>query len=455
VNGFDSDSAQSVRKLATDILVSVDTRKSYADILLDETLKNQPLCCRDRGLLTELVYGTLRWRGRIDAHLKTRLRRSLDNTSPYLRNLLRLALYQLMFLDRVPHYAAVNEAVALAKAAGGQKAAGFVNALLRDYLRDEKASLKPDSQRTSIAALAEYWSHPEWLVKRWTDYFGRQESEALFEVNNNPAPLVLRVNTLKATRAELLQLLADRGIEAAPTEYAPHGLTVYSRLPVYRLPGFEIGWFQVQGEASQLVSYLLAPERGERILDACAAPGGKTTHIAELTADDAEIIAVDQSAPGIRKLEQNVSRLNLESIHAVHGDVRDMVVAGSGLYDRMLIDAPCSGLGTLRSHPEIKWHRGEGDVKRLSRLQESILTTSVSSLKKGGVVVYATCTLSPDENEKMVEGFLENQKGFVLEEAAKYLPGRAKELVRGNYFLALPHRHNTDGFFAARMRRVD
>jgi 16S rRNA (cytosine967-C5)-methyltransferase len=213
--------------------------------------------------------------------------------------------------------------------------------------------------------------------------------------------------------------------------------------------------FQVQGEASQLVSYLLSPKDGERILDACAAPGGKATHIAELMADTGKVVATDSGARGVQKIEENTTRLELASIRAVRADVSQRLGAPlSDPYDRILLDAPCSGLGTLRSHPEIKWQRGPTDIERLSALQKKLLRRVASYLKPGGILVYSTCTLVKDENERVVEDFLEHRPEFDVENAAGHLPPEARSLVRGNYFMALPHWHNTDGFFAARMRKV-
>ena len=444
-----------VRKLATEILRKVDTRKAYADILLDHALRDGTLPVRDRSLLTEIVYGTLRWRSRLDAYLKPLTRRLLEDTSPFIRNLLRLTVYQLVFLNKIPDYAAVNEAVELAKARAGGRAGGFVNGILRNFLREEKQLAKPDLKSSPIYAFAEYWSHPEWLVQKWLDYFGSDEIEALLQANNDEAPLVLRANRCKGKRETLLKLLRSENVEASPAPWAPEGIIIQSRLPVDQLPGFDEGWFQVQGEASQLVTRLLDPKPGERILDACAAPGGKTTHIAELMEDIGEVIATDISERGLKRVRDNAERLGMKSIRTFRVDFSHGLPDSLNLaYDRILADAPCSGLGTLRSHPEIKWNRSESDIERLSRLQKKIMARAASYLKPGGVLVYSTCTLTEDENEKVAEDFLEQHKEFVLEDAAGYLPEQAKHLVRGSYFLALPHRHNTDGFFAARMRKV-
>jgi len=444
-----------VREIATEILAKVDIQKAYADILLDHVLKNAEIIDRDRALLTELVYGTLRWRGKIDARLQLYLRRSLTDTDPLIRNLLRVTVYQLLFLDKIPDYAAVHEAVQFAKAHGGEKAAGFVNAVLRSLLREKDRIPEPQCTDDWQANRANEHSYPQWLVKRWLDYFGREETEALMRASNEIAPLVLRVNSSKTSREALLALLLKSGVSAVASRWSPVGVWVKSRHPVDQLPGFQEGLFQVQGEASQLASYLLSPQKGERILDACAAPGGKATHIAELMSDTGEVIALDKSEKGIEKIRENATRLGLASLCTAKSDVTDQLPTKfRSPYDRILVDAPCSGLGTLRSHPEIKWHRDESNIERLSHLQRNIINQVINYLRPGGVLVYSTCTLSIDENESLVEDFLEHHSEFVLDNAANYLPEKARALVRGRYFMALPQRHNTDGFFGARLRKV-
>ena len=442
------------RELAVQILLKVETRKAYADILLDHLLKRTALQARDRALLTQLVYGTLRWRGRLDWHLKRFLSRSLAGTKPYLRNLLRLTLYQLLFLDRVPDYAAVNEAVELAKKHGGEKAGGLVNAVARAVLR-ERERQGPNLPGETASRLSVLWSHPDWLVKKWLDYIGADETEALLKANNHEPFLTLRANRLRGERAALLELLRAQGFDAEPAPWAPQGIRLKQGAAVNQLPGFEQGLFQVQGEASQLIPYILDPRPGERILDGCAAPGGKTTHIAELMEDRGEVIATDLSARGLEKLKQNVRRLTVTSVQPFLVDLqKGLTGALAAPYDRILVDAPCSGLGTLRSHPEAKWHREERDIQRLSRLQKKILRRAAGYLKPGGVLVYSTCTLTREENEVVVEDFLDREKNWALESVEGYLPREARHLIRGKYFLALPHRHDTDGFFAARMRKA-
>jgi 16S rRNA (cytosine967-C5)-methyltransferase len=455
VSAFEPRQKQTVRQMAADILVKVETRKAYADALLDDKLNSAVHDNRDRALLTEIIYGTLRWRGRLDAYLKPWIRRPLKDTDPFVRNLLRLTLYQLILLDRVPDYAAVNEAVELAKAHAGGSTAGFVNGVLRNVLRTKREPAQPAPDDGSVAEMAESWSHPMWLVQYWRDYFGNKDLQPLLQTNNEEAPLVLRTNSISRTRSTLLDLFRNNAIKACASPWSPVGIAIQSRVVVDQLPGYNEGLFQVQGDASQLVTYLLDPQPGERILDACAGPGGKATHIAEAIKDQGSVIAIDISSRGIQRVEQNARRLGLSSIQAFKADAsRPLAAPLSEPYDRVLVDAPCSGFGTLRSHPEIKWNRKAADIKRLAYLQKTILARAASLVKTGGVIVYSTCTLTREENENVVEDFLANHEEFVLADPGAYLPDQARSMARGCYFLALPHRHNTDGFFAARMRRV-
>ncbi len=442
------------RELAVEVLEKVEKRKAYADILLDQSLKKNPLSPRDRALLTQIVYGTLRWQGKIDWQLSRFLRLPPSGMDKYLKSLLRLTLYQLLFLDKIPDYAAVYEAVELGKAYGGAKAGGLVNGVARRVLR-EKDQLSYPKREDIVLYLSVLWSHPEWLVKRWINQFGTEEAENLMRANNEEPPLTLRANRLKGSREAVVEILRRMGYDATLAAWSPQGIQVKPGAAVDELPGFQGGLFQIQGEASQLVSYLLDPAPGERILDACAAPGGKTTHIAELMEDRGELVATDISFRGLEKLKENVRRLGLKSVRPFLLDISEGLAGDLARpYDRILVDAPCSGLGTLRSHPEAKWHRQERDIERLSRLQRAIVDRASSFLKPGGILVYATCTLAREENEGVVEDFLGRQRNFALQGAGRYLPREAQDLFSGNYFLALPHKHNTDGFFAARIKRV-
>lgn len=441
------------RELALGILARVDHGAAYAGILLDNTLEQHPFSDPDRRLLTQLVYGTLRWRGRLDWVLGRLLERPLVKLEPALRNLLRLAAYELLFLDRVPAYATVNEAVSLARTHGGQGKASLVNAILRQITRQPRTAWTPDSSCGEPAQVTAFSSHPVWLAEMWRQQFGAERALALMAANNTEAPLVVRVNGLKIGRDELVERLRSHGIEAVPGMLSPQAVRLSHASSVAVLAEFREGLCQVQGEASQLAGFLLDVGPGMHVLDACAAPGGKATHLAELMRDRGEIIATDISVRGLEKLSDNALRLGLQSIRSYQGDAAQALPEAPGSFDRVLVDAPCSGLGTLRSHPEIKWRRQRKDVRRLSRVQRSILDRTAVLLKPGGILVYSTCTLSRDENEGVVESFLAAHENFHLDAAAPHLPEAAREMVSGEYFQALPHQHDTDGFFAARLRR--
>ena len=448
------DDGKNVRQIAGEILHKVEIQTAYADLLLDHHLRSDDLKDADRGLLTELTYGTLRWRGRIDSKLVPLLNRSLSDTDPFIRNLLRVTLYQLLFLDKIPAYAAVNEAVEIAKATQPRSAA-FVNGVLRSFLRQLAKGGKARDIQSSAANLADEYSHPQWLVDRWREYFGDEQAKALMLASNQRTPLVVRANLGKTSREKLLASWREQHIEAQPTAVSPQAIRLPICASIETLLGFTEGLFQVQSEASQLVSYLVGPASGDLILDACAAPGGKATHLAELIGDQGNIVAIDSSARGVERINQNAQRLGLESIQAMCANASKTLPANlAGPYDRILVDAPCSGLGTLRSHPEIKWQRDESDIARLCALQARILHSVAQHLKLGGVLVYSTCTLTVDENERVVENFLRDNSRFELADAARYLPESARHMVHGKYFQALPQRDDTDGFFAARVRKV-
>lgn len=449
-----SSDAKSVRHIAAEILHRVESQKAYADLLLDHYLRTTALVEADRALLTELTYGTLRWRAKIDAKLTPFLNRSLAETDPLIRNLLRITLYQLLFLDKIPAYAAVNEAVEIAKTIQ-PRSAGFINGVMRNFLRQKEQQGKGRVVKSSTVNLVEEYSHPQWLVDRWLSYFGSEQAKALMLANNQRAPLAVRVNQRTTTRAELLERWQESGIVAETSVISPQGIRLPTGVSIEALPGFAEGLFQVQSEASQLVSRLVGPAAGETILDACAAPGGKATHLAELIGDRGKVIAIDTSSRGIARIAQNAERLRLASLQATCADASKPLLGDlAGPYDRILVDAPCSGLGTLRSHPEIKWQRNDSDIARLAALQARILQSVARYLKNSGVLVYSTCTLTIDENEQVIENFLRQNSQFELTEAARYLPEPACHMVRDKYFQALPQRDDTDGFFAARMRKV-
>ncbi len=403
---------------------------------------------RDNAFILELVMGVLRNRSRIDWLLDRFSSKPVSATDGETRNLLRLAAYQLLFLDKVPASAAVNTAVELAKVHG--KKHGYVNGLLRNLERNRNSLPLPDSP-DPVQRLSLVHSHPGWLVRRWSGRFGVGRTEEILRRNNEPSPLVVRTNAIRNSRDELLAALGSQGAEARPTEFAPSGIEILSSPGLTPLPAFNEGRFLVQDEAAQLVSLLLAPQPGETVLDACAAPGGKATHLAELMQDQGTVVALERDRDRIGRIRENSERLGLSIVQPVAGDASAF---NEGNYDRILIDAPCSGLGVLRRHPDGRWIKREKDLAERAKLQSRILDNCAKLLKTGGVLVYATCTTEPEENEDVIAAFLTRNGDFSLDNPRPYLPEAAVRLVDGHlFFRTFPGEPAMDGFFAARMNK--
>ncbi|MFN8643995.1 MAG: 16S rRNA (cytosine(967)-C(5))-methyltransferase RsmB [Candidatus Binatia bacterium] len=424
---------------------------AFADAALGATLRGAQLEPRDRALATQLVYGTLAWQGLLD-HVLAQLGRAPRRLDAEVRTLLRLALFQLIKLDRVPAFAAVDTAVELAKTINGGAPSGLVNALLRRFLRDGRPLfLPPESEPSRHLALAT--SHPRWLVERWLAELGADETAALLASDNQPAPTTLRVLSARAPRATVLAALADAQIAARPTRYAADGIVLESPADPVLLPGWRQGWFSVQGEASQLVAAMLGVAPGARVLDACAAPGGKALALAGAAGAGGAVIAVDPHHGGLVRLGQEAARLG-QRVLRVRADAGCLPLTAATCFDAVLVDAPCSGLGTLRQHPEIRWRRRPADAARLAALQARLLAVAAAHVRLGGALVYATCTIARQENDAVVDGFLATNADFAPDDPRPYLPDAARELVdRRGALRTFPHRHGLDGFFAQRLRR--
>jgi 16S rRNA (cytosine967-C5)-methyltransferase len=439
------------RALALGVLLRVEKDSAHADVALSAALATAGLPTRDRALASRLVYGTLAWQGRLDwqlAHLANRDPATLD---PHVRSALRLGLYQIALLDRVPDHAAVTTSVELTKR-HVPAASGLVNAVLRRATRERARLPLPDASVDPTAHLATALSHPRWLVERWQTRFEPTALHALLAADNEAAPTVLRARP--GDRDALAARLTTAGFPSTPCRFGPDAVRVRAADP-HRLPGWADGAFSVQGEASQLVARLLDPHPGMRVLDACAAPGGKTTYAAELMGDRGLVVALDHRRRGARAVAGNARRLGLRSIAPLVLDAR---AAGAafvpGTFDRILVDAPCSGFGTLRAHPEIRWRRTPADLTRLAAQQRAILEAVTPLLRPDGVVVYATCTLIREENEDVAGDWLTAHPELARENAADHLPESAHALVDEHGALAtLPHRDDLDGFFAVRARR--
>jgi 16S rRNA (cytosine967-C5)-methyltransferase len=445
------------RRLAYQILLNLEKQSSYPDRLIRGTLqRHSSLKEEDRALLTELVYGVVRWRGLLDWHAERLFKTKTQKVAPEIRILLRLALYQILYLDRIPDHAAVNETVKIAKSTQPPHLVGFVNAVLREAIRRDGRWDWPLPEAEPEEYLAVTTSHPRWFVGKCLDEFGFDEALSLCRANNTTAPLVFRVNTLKTSTADVVAALQGKGCNAQPSPYLPDAVRVSGlRQDLARLSVHEQGWVHVQDEASQVVSLILNPVPGERILDLCAGFGGKSTHIGGLMGNQGEIVAVDQSSWKLNELKENARRQDIGIIKTIAGDALDLDPEQLGTFDRVLLDAPCSGFGTLRRKPDIKWRRHPKDPHRFSRLQSKLLEHASLFVKKGGILVYATCTLFSEEDEQVAEEFSRRHKDWTLESAGDILPESCLNMVKGGFLKSWPHRHDVDGFFAARWCRTE
>lgn len=411
---------------------------------------------RDRALAADIVTGTMRWLRSLDFLIDHFAKRPIRRLDPEVVTILRLSIYQLLHLDRVPASAVVDDAVDLTRAARKPSATGFVNAVLRAILRQRHRLPLPArpgtaSREAQRAYLGITHSHPDWLVDRWLTRYGFDAAEAWTRFNNETPALTLRVNTLRATVDEARRALAEDGVETGRASYAPDGLRVTSGNPLRRPAD---GLVFVQDEASQLVPLVVAARPGEHVLDLCASPGGKTIAMAAAMRDSGVIVASDVRPRRMDLLRQTVQASGARAIHVVRV-ARAGPLPFRAVFDRVLVDAPCSGLGTIRRDPDIRWRRREADLPRLAVQQLELLARAAATVREGGRLVYATCSSEPEENDEVVGAFLAATAGFRLVDlAAERLPPAVTALVdaRG-LFRTLPFRDRLEAFFAAALQR--
>lgn len=438
------------REFAWDALDRIEAG-GFSDAVVGTGLAASQLAGAERNLATTLVYGTLTWRAYVDHLLASFVSRPLGDLDGSVLNLLRLALYQLTKLDRVPAFAVVHTAVELCKRRQ-RRSAGLVNAVLRRAAVEWRSVGVPAAEHDLAGHLAIVESHPRWLIERWLSTLGEADTRALLAANNSVAPTVARVNSRRSTREELLAAWAARAISAHPTKFAHQGLVIDGTIN-RPFPGYAEGEFAWHGEASQLVGELVDAKPGERILDLCAAPGGKACQVAEKIGDAGQVVAVDVSQSGLERLRAEARRLGLDRIETIRADGTSWLPADGAVFDRVLIDAPCTGLGTLRQHPEIRWRRAPLDIARNATLQRRLLRHAVELLKPGGVLIYATCTLDREENEETVQSAAAAGALRVDVRSTGLGPAAACLVGADGYLRTWPHRHGLDGFFAARLLR--
>ena len=442
------------RQAACEALLRIEKSGEYADRLIDSELLVGSLTGPDRGLFAELVFGVLRRQGTIDHILAQFLDKPLGELDRSIHTILRIGLYQLMYLDRIPESAAVNESVNLARQTA-PRLSGLVNAVLRTYLRQRAAISFPDPESDPAQSMAARHSHPVWLVEMWIAQLGTAEAEAMAAASSLQPPLTVRANTLRTGRGQLLKMFEEADVRASACQFSTDGITVAGRPVIRDLPGYGDGLFTVQDESSQLAGMLLGSEPYERVWDACAAPGGKTVILAQQIQDRGSLVATDLSPSKLRMIDAAAGRLGITCVSTAIADLRRPETAPEGAFDRILLDAPCSGLGVIRRNPEAKWRLKHDDITRLAAAQRNFLENVAAKLKPGGALVYSTCSTSREENEDVVRDFLSRHGDFVLENISELFPGLPEFITVDGFFRAWPHRHGTDGFFAARMKKIN
>ncbi|HLQ65788.1 MAG TPA: 16S rRNA (cytosine(967)-C(5))-methyltransferase RsmB [Candidatus Limnocylindrales bacterium] len=437
------------REVALQILAATESRRAYSDRLLESRLRESRLSPRDASLVTALVQGTLRHRALLDHHLASFAGERWEGLPLWIRQILRMGALQILVMTRVPPSAAVDESVKLAKKYGHPGTAGLVNALLRRLAGGERAPL-PDAAADPVGHLATAHSHPRWLVERWLARYGTEETASLLQADNVEPSVSVRASGGRLTTEALAQALRAEGLTAEPARNGGPVLLVGEGFVAARSPLFREGALSLQDEAEAVVVAILDPRPGEAALDAAAAPGGKASQIAEAVLPGGFVVALERHGSRARALRANLAgRLSFARAWTVAGDAAAPPVRGP--FDRVLVDAPCSGLGVLRRRADARWRKDEGAIAEMAALQARLLEGAAPLVRPGGIMVYSVCSLEPEETEAIVIPFLKRHPEFSLEDARPFLPPK----FRGDDFFlrATPHKHGTDGVFAARIAR--
>lgn len=442
---------KNVREIALDILTAVQKNKAYSNLSLNHAIKESELSAKDIGLLTELVYGTIQRDMTLDYYVSPFIKNP-KKIQPWVLSLLKMTVFQMQFLDRVPERAAVHEAVEIAKKRGHRGVASLVNGVLRTIGREgvpQTSEIKDPLERISIST-----SHPLWLVKLWASQFGIEKTEQMCMENLNAPVQTARVNLLKTSRDEVLELLADEGYMVEPSTLNEDGIRCL-RGNIALSNAYKNGLISIQDESSMLVAHAVSPSDEDMVLDSCAAPGGKTTHMGERMANHGRIIALDLHAHKTKLIEEQAMRLGLSNIETRQMDARKIRECFEPqTFDKILVDAPCSGLGVLKRKPDAKYTKTEADLHSLSAIQLNILEKVSSLVKTGGTITYSTCTVGKEENEAIIDAFLEQNKDFERDlSLVDRLPEAVKPYVNGNSVQILPQYFGSDGFFIASIRR--
>jgi 16S rRNA (cytosine967-C5)-methyltransferase len=448
----------SAREIAMNVLTKVEQERAYSNLLLNQSLQMYKLERIDASLTTEIVYGTIQRLNTIDYFLNRFVQKGLTKLEPWVRSLLRLSFYQLYYLDKIPEHAAVHEAVAIAKRKGHQGISGMVNGVLRNVIRN-KADLKVPDHLSAVERIALEHSHPQWMVSRWIKQYGEKTAEDICRSNNEPPRVSVRVNTMRHDPQSMAKLMAHNGLSVRRSALSPSGIIVEGSGNMALTDWYKEGDISIQDESSMLVAEVVRPEPGMEVLDCCAAPGGKTAHMAEKMKDRGVIYAVDIHPHKQKLIQEQAARLGLGIVETVIHDAQSLPDRfADGSFDRILLDAPCSGLGVIRRKPDLKWNKEESEIADISQLQYDILCSVQRLLRADGILVYSTCTIEYEENQGLIQKFLGAHPEFELETALdELLPDEGGEASRRSSLPGtiqiLPHDFHSDGFFIARLRK--
>lgn len=432
------------RQLAVVTLNKLEETEDFLREVLDLHLRDHDLSQLDQGLYTELVYGTVRMRRNLDYVISLFSSRPQAKIKVPIMNVLRSAVYQILYLDRVPSHAAVHEAVNLARHFGHEGVAKFVNGLLRSVVRERQNIRYPSMESDVVEHIGLKYSFPSWIVEHWLNWLGREETIALCQAMNEPPTMHIRINTLKTSPGAMRAVLEEQGVTVGQGRYAPDILEVHPIYQVVRNRALEEGMYYVQDESSALAAHALQVEPEQLVYDLCSAPGGKATHLAQLMKDKGSIVAFDVSKSRLQLVEENAARLGISIVTTRVGDAtEDLNLLPAA---RVLVDAPCSGLGTMSHRPDIRWRKKPDDVLALATLQRQILRQASKYVAPKGLLLYSTCTLTKDENQAVAQWFLANHPEFTGASFPSWFPPGSEEDYLRTLF---PHRHGVDGFFLA------
>ncbi|SHH09677.1 16S rRNA (cytosine(967)-C(5))-methyltransferase RsmB [Tepidibacter thalassicus] len=441
---------KNAREVALNAIYDIENKGLYSNIGVNKYLKNSNLKDVDRGFATEIIYGVVENRYFLNYVIDKFSSIKSNKLSSYVRIILQMGIYQILFLDSVKEFAAVNESVNLAKKYH-KKASGFVNGVLRNIVRNQEKIKYPDKNKDLIKYFSVKYSYERWIIENWINNFGEEFTQDLIEANSEKPNLYLRTNTLKISRDELIKKLKNYGIECEKVKIVEEAIMVKNLKNIENNKMFKKGYFQVQDISSMIIGHIINPNKNSRILDVCSAPGGKATHLATLMENTGQVVARDIFEHKLKLISENVKRLGLNNVKVEKFDALNIDEKNIGKFDYVLVDAPCSGFGIIRRKPEIKY-KTKKEVLNLPQIQKNILKNSSKYVKKGGLLVYSTCTIEDRENIEIINDFLKENDNFELEPISNIkidLENQEK-----GYIKLYPHIHGMDGFFIAKIRKV-